>query len=305
MARKSKSTDPLDLLMTELGSGTTTASKPTRTSTRTRTRKDALDVMLTELGGESKSKSTRTRLQAAESKRDPLDDALAALKSSKSSKRTTAVLSPPPNSAGSRKRQRKLSRGSSSAASTRKGPPSERPDAAAVLKRAAGARAWRDAARADVCTPARGFAGKPTDYVYDLKESCTLADPKARAEALKRAKPRARRADGGLATVPSVAATRREVLHLDRVLSQHYNNLMPSNEGPMSPDALPRVMDMMLRPEERLAQPNPELRFAELARRIPVGEVMPGRFTVLSLVNVALKTGLGDVAYPSTRLAPK
>jgi hypothetical protein len=172
---------------------------------------------------------------------------------------------------------------------------SKRADGVRALRDAA--RRWGDATRDRVCTPARGFAGKPSDYVYDLKESCTLADPKARAEAQKRAKQRAAARKAG-ATVPSVAATRRELAQLDRVVNLHYGGLMPVDEAPMSPSSLPLFVNLMLRPSERLAQPDPELRYAAIARQFAkLDQKVPGRFTVLSLVKVALHAGLGEIAY--------
>jgi hypothetical protein len=177
-------------------------------------------------------------------------------------------------------------------------------DAVEVLKRAEGARALRDAARTwgdatrdRVCTPARGFAGKPSDYAYHVNERCTLVDPKARAEAQN--KKRGKDGKAAKAAMPTLAATRREIAQLERVVNLHYGGVMPVNEGPMSPNMLPLIVYMMLRPSTRLAQPDPELRFAEVQKQIEsIDSTMPGRFTVLNIVKNALQASVGDLVKP-------
>jgi hypothetical protein len=161
---------------------------------------------------------------------------------------------------------------------------------------------WAKALRDVTRTLRDGYAGKSTDYAYSVRERCTLVDPEARAEALKRAKQRraALRGPGrAKATMPTLAATRREIAQLDRVVNLTYGDLMPVNEGPMSPDGLPDFVALMLRPSARLAQPDPELRYADVEKKfatVTPDADMPGRFTVLSIVRYALQASIGDVS---------
>jgi hypothetical protein len=178
-------------------------------------------------------------------------------------------------------------------------PTAPRKDDTEAAQRADAVRAWQDAARARVCTPARGFAGKPTDYVYSWKEACTLADPKGRVAASQASQ--ASKASKAKTTMPTLAATRREIAHLERVVDLHYGGVMPVNEGPMSPDSLPDVVYLMLLPSSRLVQPDPEVRLADVERKLlstnPHASI-PGRFTVLSIVKNALQTGIGEARKP-------
>lgn len=149
-------------------------------------------------------------------------------------------------------------------------------------------RQLRDAARDSVCVPERGYPGRPADYTYSLRETCTPLDPAAR-EARRRARKASQQ-------VPTPAATRREIAHIERVLHDHYGDVMPSSEGPIQPLVLRRPLELMLDPKERLAEPDPEKRYERIAKRYRAqNREPPGRFTVLELAMVALRASIGVV----------